>query len=69
MFWKFAFLTGLIVVFVYNPGQADEPQITGVDHLLNDTRLQELGEKLFFDENLSKPKGQSCATCHGAEAG
>ena len=28
-----------------------------------------LGKKLFFDESLSEPAGQSCATCHTAEKG
>lgn len=28
-----------------------------------------LGKKMFFDENLSVPTGQSCATCHGQKAG
>jgi len=28
-----------------------------------------LGKKLFFDESLSVPEGQSCATCHGQKAG
>ena len=27
--------------------------------------IEELGKKLFFDENLSTPPGQSCAVCHG----
>ena len=31
--------------------------------------MEKLGKKLFFDENLSNPSGQSCATCHGPEAG
>lgn len=31
--------------------------------------IEELGKLLFFDENLSTPPGQSCATCHGPEAG
>ena len=26
--------------------------------------IQSLGEKLYFDENLSQPAGQSCASCH-----
>ncbi|MBE0524938.1 MAG: c-type cytochrome [Methanosarcinales archaeon] len=26
--------------------------------------IEELGEKLFFDQDLSTPPGQSCATCH-----
>jgi cytochrome c peroxidase len=31
--------------------------------------MEELGKMLFFDENLSTPPGQSCATCHAPEAG
>lgn len=33
------------------------------------TPTEELGKKLFFDENLSTPPGQSCAACHDPEAG
>jgi cytochrome c peroxidase len=33
------------------------------------TPLEELGKALFFDENLSTPPGQSCATCHAPETG
>ncbi len=33
------------------------------------TPMEELGKLLFFDENLSTPPGQSCATCHGPEVG
>jgi hypothetical protein len=28
-----------------------------------------LGRKLFFDDSLSHPAGQSCATCHSPDAG
>lgn len=28
-----------------------------------------LGKAIFFDENLSTPTGQSCASCHGPETG
>jgi len=35
--------------------------------MLSDIEL--LGKKLFFDENLSSPRGQSCATCHGPDFG
>ena len=31
--------------------------------------VEQLGKDLFFDENLSEPVGQSCATCHGPDAG
>jgi cytochrome c peroxidase len=30
--------------------------------------LQELGKQLFFDEHLSNPAGQSCASCHSPDA-
>ncbi len=33
------------------------------------TPVQELGKKLFFDQNLSTPPGQSCAACHGPADG
>lgn len=33
------------------------------------TPLEELGEFLAFDENLSTPAGQSCASCHHPSAG
>ena len=28
------------------------------------TPIEQLGKNLFFDENLSTPPGESCATCH-----
>ena len=34
----------------------------------NATKVQ-LGKLLFFDTNLSEPKGQSCATCHQPQVG
>lgn len=33
------------------------------------TPIEQLGKHLFFDTDLSRPKGQSCATCHGPEVG
>ncbi len=33
------------------------------------TPEEELGKLIFFDEMLSDPLGQSCATCHAPEAG
>lgn len=37
--------------------------------LANLTPIEELGEFLYFDENLSEPSGQACASCHLPEAG
>jgi cytochrome c peroxidase len=31
--------------------------------------LEELGKRLFFDQNLSTPPGLSCAACHAPEVG
>ena len=33
------------------------------------TPIEELGEFLYFDEDLSEPSGQSCGSCHLPEAG
>lgn len=33
------------------------------------TTLEELGEKLYFDVNLSQPDGQSCSSCHEPDFG
>jgi cytochrome c peroxidase len=33
------------------------------------TQKQLLGKVLFFDVNLSTPRGQACAVCHGPEVG
>ena len=33
------------------------------------TQIEELGEFLYFDENLSEPAGQACASCHLPDAG
>lgn len=33
------------------------------------TNLENLGKQLYFDKNLSSPKGMACATCHGAVDG
>jgi cytochrome c peroxidase len=32
------------------------------------TLEQQLGEKIFFDKNLSSPAGQACASCHDIKA-
>lgn len=33
------------------------------------TPLEELGKRLFFDQNLSAPPGQDCAACHAPSVG
>lgn len=48
---------------------ADVRTPAGILHLLNDKDLQSLGEKIFFDADLSTPPGQSCAACHSPEVG
>ena len=41
----------------------------GMANALDLTPVEELGKSIFFDENLSFNQNQSCATCHGPEAG
>jgi len=36
---------------------------------VNLTPVEELGRFLYFDENLSEPAGQSCASCHDPDFG
>lgn len=51
--------------------QAGEP-VPGdlpVARLLGHPKMRALGEQLFFDERLSEPPGQSCATCHDPATG
>lgn len=33
------------------------------------TPIERLGKRLFFDTDLSSPRGQSCAACHGPKVG
>lgn len=49
--------------------QTGDPGAAELSHILENKDLQTLGEKLFFDENLSVPSGQSCVACHDPEAG
>ncbi len=48
----------LTLVFA-SAGLAEDPPPT----------IQSLGEQLYFDENLSQPAGQSCASCHHPDFG
>jgi len=51
---------GLVVLGATVAVVADGPALTP---------QEELGKAIFFDENLSLNANQSCATCHGPEAG
>ena len=33
------------------------------------TPMEQLGKSIFFDENLSLHRNQSCASCHGPDVG
>ncbi len=65
-------LATLIILAASNCQKSPVPEKSDsfdLGFLLNNQDLQAFGEKLFFDENLSVPEGQSCATCHGPETG
>ena len=55
-----AFLIIAMMAFFPRVSQAQVVQLSLVE---------QVGKKLFFDKNLSDPKGQSCATCHDPAAG
>jgi cytochrome c peroxidase len=40
----------------------------GSDEVTAEQRMRKLGRLMFFDEGLSEPAGQACATCHAATA-
>lgn len=54
-------LFGLLVPFVAVVIIATVPGISISNDL---TPIEQLGKFLYFDENLSEPSGQSCASCH-----
>jgi cytochrome c peroxidase len=48
---------------------AQENKAPTIGHEAALTKAQQLGKRIFFDTNLSEPRGQSCASCHAAEKG
>ena len=59
---KFGALLVILIatlVLVFSVGMADN----------GFTLVEELGEFLYFDEDLSEPSGQSCASCHDPDFG
>ena len=63
---KKSILFGLFVSFVSIMVIATMPAISESNGL---TPEEQLGKSIFFDENLSINQNQSCASCHGPEAG
>ena len=62
-------LAGLLCLKGRESGITDENKQLDLSYLLANKDLQLLGEKLFFDTDLSEPEGQSCAACHGEGTG
>lgn len=60
---KHTLLAGAAVATLAIPALADKPESR------RQAALEQLGQRLFFDPGLSSPPGQSCATCHAANAG
>ncbi|WP_428737086.1 cytochrome-c peroxidase [Sulfurimonas sp.] len=62
---KFLTISIVVVAILFNgcgSGESSDIQTTSITK-------EELGEKLFFDTNLSLNRGTSCATCHDPEHG
>lgn len=56
---KTKFLFAAVILFL----------IVGISFSQTLSKKEQLGKLLFYDENLSEPQGQSCATCHAPEVG
>ncbi len=78
--WEFAALVsaGAVAVLAACGADADPVFTAEVSQQIHDgpmsplpglTLKQELGKKLFFDQTLSRPHGQSCADCHAPSVG
>jgi len=60
-------LSGLLLI-LNGCSSSSNPSPT-IETLSNDATIITLGEKIFFDENLSSNSNQSCASCHDPAAG
>jgi len=63
---KVLIITGLVLLLALVP-MSTQAASKNPTHTL--TNRQKLGQFLYFDENLSEPDGQSCASCHEPEFG
>lgn len=59
-------LASILVLYLGSRKQVAEPESIKVvsDEFGELSPIEDLGKRLFFDESLSMPPGQSCATCH-----
>ena len=53
-----------IVTLLLPTGLYAKPSPLSIDQLKRLTPQQQLGQRIFFDTNLSNPIGQACASCH-----
>jgi cytochrome c peroxidase len=60
-------LAFFLIVLPFILCQCSQKNEEGADSDL--TQKEQLGKLLFFDESLSTPEGQSCATCHDPAVG
>ncbi|HSL47132.1 MAG TPA: cytochrome c peroxidase [Anaerolineales bacterium] len=60
------FVTGIILLLALIPVSVMASPNPAMQPLSD---LEKLGEFLYFDENLSEPSGQSCASCHDPALG
>lgn len=63
---KYLIITGVILLLVLAPVSVMASPQSATTPL---TPIEELGQFLYFDENLSQPAGQACASCHDPEFG
>jgi len=63
---KIFLITGIVLLLVLIPASVMASPKPLADSL---TPIEELGEFLYFDEDLSEPAGQSCSSCHDPTVG
>ena len=63
---KFVFI--LLLAAAAGCQRSNNPYIGGSDEITPEQRLEKLGRLAFFDESLSEPPGEACATCHDPAA-
>lgn len=62
-------LIGLLLLTACSGGGAEDSASSGQQSQVTLSPKETLGKFLFFDETLSMPPGQSCASCHGMSVG
>ena len=69
--WFVVLLVGMALILTGCGGSGSSPETAAAAAAVPaiNSEMVMLGERIYFDENLSDPAGQSCASCHLPAAG